>query len=381
MKEPAEEQERSGVSSDTAANRRCRPTCLPVGAVGYKGRMRAVVFEAFGTPPTIADVAEPTLQTDGAVLQVEATGLCRSDWHGWQGHDPDIVLPHVPGHELSGTIAAVGSQVTGWQVGDRVAVPFICACGRCAECRSGNQQVCTAQLQPGFNYWGSFAERVAIPYAQVNLVALPEQLSFDTAAALGCRFATSYRAVTAVGAVRPGEWVAIFGCGGVGLSAVMIAAAAGAQVVAVDTRPAALELAVHHGATRALPMSDEIALEIMEITGGGADVTMDAIGAESVVQSALRSLKPRGRHVQIGLLPDPVTLDVSFLAFRELSWLGSHGMAAHAFPQLLELVGSGVLRPDQLITRTIGLSGVAAALAEMGDSTTPGVTVIRPAMN
>jgi D-arabinose 1-dehydrogenase-like Zn-dependent alcohol dehydrogenase len=342
--------------------------------------MRAVLVDAFGMPPRVVEVADPAPRPDGVVLAVAATGLCRSDWHGWQGHDPDIVLPHVPGHELSGTIAAVGSQVTGWQEGDRVTVPFVCACGSCAQCRSGNQQVCTAQLQPGFHYWGSFADYVAIPYAQVNLVALPDAVGFDAAAALGCRFATAYRAVTAVGAVRPGEWVAVFGCGGVGLSAVLIAAAAGARVIAIDPSPQARTLARRHGADQVLAAGPGNAAEIRELTAGGADVTLDAIGAESVVQAALGSLRPRGRHVQVGLLPAPLRLDLSLLAFRELSWLGSHGMAAHQFPQLLELVASARLPADQLVTRVIGLGEVADALAAMTDSGTAGVTVIHPGL-
>ncbi|MFL6162321.1 MAG: alcohol dehydrogenase catalytic domain-containing protein [Jatrophihabitantaceae bacterium] len=340
--------------------------------------MRAVLISAFAAAPSVVTVADPEPRPDGVVVKVEATGLCRSDWHAWQGHDPAIVLPHVPGHELAGTVVAVGARVTGWRPGDRVAVPFICACGRCEQCRAGQQQVCTQQLQPGFSYWGSFAEYVAIPFAEVNLVALPPRVRFDTAAALGCRFATSYRAVTSVGAVRPGEWLAVFGCGGVGLSAVMIAAAAGARVIAVDPRPAALELAGRHGAGHLLPAVPEVAEQIVELTGGGAEVTIDAIGAESVAQACLGSLRPRGRHVQVGALPEPIRVDLSMLAFRELSWLGSHGMAAHDFPRLLELVGSGALRPDQLITGRITLAEVGQALAGMTDSTSPGITMIHP---
>jgi alcohol dehydrogenase len=343
--------------------------------------MRAVLISRFGAAPTVTDIAEPELTAGGVILRVHSTGLCRSDWHAWQGHDPDVVLPHVPGHELAATIAEVGPGVRGWRPGQRVIVPFICACGECEQCREGNQQVCTRQLQPGFNYWGSFAEYVAIPYAEVNLVALPDELGYDSAAALGCRFATAYRAVTAVGAVRPGEWLAVFGCGGVGLSVVMIAAALGARVIAVDTNPAALTLATRHGAQHTVLSgggSGDVIEQIRQLTGGGAAVTMDAIGAESVVQTALASLRPRGRHVQLGLLPGPVTLDLGLLAFRELSWLGSHGMAAHDYPAMLELVRSGAVRPDELVTTTIGLDGVGAALAAMSGAGPAGITVIHP---
>ncbi|NUL34408.1 alcohol dehydrogenase catalytic domain-containing protein, partial [Streptomyces lunaelactis] len=184
--------------------------------------MRAVVFEEFGKPLEVREVPDPVAAHDGAVVRVEATGLCRSDWHGWMGHDSGITLPHVPGHELSGVIESVGGDVANWRPGDRVTVPFICACGRCAACARGAQQVCERQEQPGFTHWGSFAEYVPVHHADANLVALPETMSFATAASLGCRFATAFRAVVGQGRVRPGEWVAVHGCGGVGLSAVMI---------------------------------------------------------------------------------------------------------------------------------------------------------------
>ncbi|GAB3935394.1 alcohol dehydrogenase catalytic domain-containing protein [Kribbella albertanoniae] len=332
--------------------------------------MRAVVIEQYGVVPEVREVPEPEVADGSVVLKVEATGLCRSDWHGWMGHDSDIVLPHVPGHELAGTIAAIGAGVEGWQVGERVTTPFICACGSCDECASGNQQVCPNQLQPGFNYWGSFAEYVAIPYAQVNLVRLPDELDFGTAAGLGCRFATSYRAVRQVGKVEAGETVVVYGCGGVGLSAVMIAAAAGARVVAVDTNPAALQLAAEYGAAETLTTTVGVDL--------AAHVTFDALGSNDLVQQALRVLRPRGRHVQIGLLPSGVQLDVSRLIGQELQWLGSHGMPAHAYPEMLTQVANGNLNPAALITRTITLAETPAALAALSEGTPAGVTIITP---
>ena len=344
--------------------------------------MRAIVIEQYGVLPTVQEVATPEPQAGGVVLEVEATGLCRSDWHGWQGHDSDIVLPHVPGHELAGTIAAIGPGVTGWKVGDRVTAPFICACGNCEQCLQGNQQVCPNQLQPGFNYWGSFAEYVALPFAEVNLIRLPDTLDFDTAAGLGCRFATSFRAIRQVGRVTADETVVIFGCGGVGLSAVMIAAALGARVIAVDTNPEALTLAKSYGAADTVlapsTAGDEVVDAILELTGGGAQVTMDALGSNEIVQNALRSLRPRGRHLQVGLLPGGVQLDVSRLIGQELEWLGSHGMPAHAYPEMLDLVASGNLHPADLITRTITLDEVPDALDALTTATPAGITVIHP---
>ncbi|MGV9565362.1 zinc-dependent alcohol dehydrogenase family protein [Streptomyces sp. NPDC003480] len=345
--------------------------------------MRAVVFERYGEPAEVREVPDPEPSEHGVVVRVEATGLCRSDWHGWMGHDPDIALPHVPGHELAGVVEAAGPRVTGWRPGDRVTVPFICACGGCPSCAAGDQQVCERQTQPGFTHWGSFAQYVALEHADVNLVAVPEELSFRTAAALGCRFATAFRAVVGQGRTAAGEWVAVHGCGGVGLSAVMIAAAAGARVVAVDVSPRALELARRFGAAECVDATgtEDTAEAVRELTGGGAHVSLDALGSPATCVASVNGLRRRGRHVQVGLLPSadgmtPVPLARAIAL--ELELLGSHGMAAHAYPPLLELVGSGALRPDLLVTSAIGLEAAPAALAAMGTAPGSGVTVIEP---
>ncbi|MEU0641831.1 zinc-dependent alcohol dehydrogenase family protein [Streptomyces umbrinus] len=345
--------------------------------------MRAVVFEQFGKPAELRTVPDPPPAPHGVVVRVAATGLCRSDWHGWQGHDPDITLPHVPGHELAGTVEAVGALVTGWRPGDRVTVPFVCACGSCASCAAGDQQVCERQTQPGFTHWGSFAEFVALDHADVNLVAVADELSFGTAASLGCRFATAFRAVVAQGRVAPGEWVAVYGCGGVGLSAVMIAAAAGARVVAVDLSPRALELAREFGAAECVEASrdarpEETAEAVRELTGGGAHLSLDALGSPATCAASVGSLRRRGRHVQVGLLPQDPTLPMSRVIGLELELLGSHGMPAHAYPPMLESVRAGVLRPDLLVTSTIPLDAAPAALAAMGTAPGAGVTIIEP---
>ncbi|MFE9026021.1 zinc-dependent alcohol dehydrogenase family protein [Streptomyces iakyrus] len=345
--------------------------------------MRAVVFERYGEAAEVREVADPQPAEHGVVVRVEATGLCRSDWHGWQGHDPDIALPHVPGHELAGVVEAVGARVTRWRPGDRVTVPFICACGTCPSCAAGDHQVCERQTQPGFTHWGSFAQYVALDHADVNLVALPGELSFATAAALGCRFATAYRAVVQQGRVAAGEWVAVHGCGGVGLSAVMIAAASGARVVAVDVSARALELARTFGAAQCLDAAavPDTAAAVRELTGGGAHLSLDALGSPGTCAASVNGLRRRGRHVQVGLLPSPAgttPVPMARAIALELELLGSHGMAAHSYPPMLELVRSGVLRPDLLVTSTIALADVPAALAAMGTAPGAGATVIEP---
>jgi D-arabinose 1-dehydrogenase-like Zn-dependent alcohol dehydrogenase len=332
-------------------------------------RVRAVVYAALGELPTLAEVADPACPPDGVVVDVAATGVCRSDWHAWRGHDP-VTLPHVPGHEYAGTIAEVGAAVTRWSVGDRVTVPFVLGCGVCEQCRTGDAQVCPDQLQPGFTLPGSFAERVGVPRADHNVIGLPDAVSFAAAASLGCRFATAYRAVVAHGQVTEGQWVAVHGCGGVGLSAVMIASALGARVVAVDVSRPALEAALSLGAVSVVDSSQvvDVVAAVHVRTAGGAHVSLDAIGDPGVAYASIASLRPRGRHVQVGLLvgedaPTPLPMDL--VVARELLVLGSHGMPAVDYPAMLELVASGALDPERLVARRIGLDQAGAAIAAM----------------
>jgi D-arabinose 1-dehydrogenase-like Zn-dependent alcohol dehydrogenase len=339
--------------------------------------VRALVFEQFGGPLTVREVPDPAPPRGGVVVRLGASGICRSDWHGWQGHDPDVVLPHVPGHELAGTVAAVGDGVRRWRVGDRVTVPFVNACGRCAQCADGDHQVCRHQTQPGFTHWGSLAELVALDAADVNLVRLPDDLDDVTAAALGCRYATAFRAVVQVGRVRPGEWVAVHGCGGVGLSAVQIAAAAGARVVAVDVSPGALVLARELGAEHVVDGTAGVPENVAELTGGGAHLSLDALGAPGTCVNSVCCLRPRGRHVQVGLLPPAQgrpELPMERVIALELEVLGSHGMAAHDYPQLLGLITTGRLDPRRLVTRELPLDEAGPALAAIGSR--PGIAVV-----
>ncbi len=343
--------------------------------------MRAVVIDGIRSQPRVLAVPDPSAPADGVVVGVAATGMCRSDWHAWAGHD-DIAVPHVPGHELAGTIVEVGPDVTRWQVGDRVTVPFVCGCGRCAWCRSGNAQVCPDQVQPGFTHWGSFAERVALRAADTNLVALPEEVDFATAASLGCRFATAYRALVGRARVAEGEWVTVVGAGGVGLSTAMIARALGARVIAVDRNPEALAVAADLGAEHTL-LADgtDLAAVVARLTDGGSHVAVDAVGSEQTCADALLSLRRRGRLAQVGLLP-PVEGHPRVPMARVIAWeldvLGSHGMAATDYPPMMELIRSGALQPQLLVKRTIGLEEAAALLPVFDVATVAGMTIIDP---
>lgn len=352
------------------------------GWVGETEVMRAVAYSAYGELPVLDEVPEPACAPEGVVIAVRATGVCRSDWHAWKGHDP-VPLPQVPGHEFAGIVVEVGAEVEHWRRGDRVTVPFVCGCGICGYCLAGDAQVCPDQTQPGFTGPGSFAERVAIRAADTNLVALPDSIDFVTAASLGCRFATAFRAITAHGRLGEGDWLAVHGCGGVGLSAVMIGRALGARVVAVDVNAAALARARELGAEHALDASEvpDPAATIRELTDGGAHVSIDALGSPATAVASVRTLRRRGRHVQVGLLLGEAStppLPMDLVVAHELEIHGSHGMAAHEYPAMLALVADGTLRPDLLVGDVISLDEAGAALAAMdGPATSAGMTVIR----
>lgn len=342
--------------------------------------MKAAVFEQFQSPLRIQIVPDPVPEPDAVVIAVRACGLCRSDWHGWMGHDSDVRLPHVPGHELAGLVVEVGCDVRHWSAGQRVTVPFCCGCGSCEQCICGNQQICDRYTQPGFTQWGAFAEFVVIRHADVNLVALPDEIDFVTAASLGCRFSTSFRAVVVQGRTRPGDWVAVHGCGGVGLSAVMIAAALGAQVIAIDIRDDRLDLARQCGASIVINASTtEPVTAIKDTTAGGAHVSLDALGSRTTCWNSIRSLRKRGRHVQIGLMlgsdADP-QIPMGAVIGNELEIIGSHGMQAFEYGRMLRMISAGTLRPEILISNRVSLSEAAELLPRMHEFPGHGVTVI-----
>ncbi|WP_114855478.1 alcohol dehydrogenase catalytic domain-containing protein [Brachybacterium sp. YJGR34] len=342
--------------------------------------MRAVRYDGFGAQPALAEVPDPVCPPRGAVIAVHATGVCRSDWHAWQGHDDTVHLPHIPGHEFAGVVQEVGAGVTRVAPGDRVTAPFILSCGRCAQCRAGATQVCPAQRQPGFDLPGSWAEQVVVIEADHNLVPLPDGIDMTLAAGLGCRVGTAYHAVRAQAAVTPGECVVVYGCGGLGLAAVQVARAIGAEVLAVDVSERALAAAAALGATP-VPFAADVAEQVRAATDGGADVSLDALGSAATAGAALSSLRPRGRHVQVGLLlgeDAEAPLPMGRVIAQELQILGSHGLAAAEYRDLLEEIAGGRLDLGATVGRLLDLEDLPAAMLAMDHPpTSAGMTIAR----
>lgn len=343
--------------------------------------MRAAVFNQFQGPVQVQSVPLPDLEADAVLIRVQACGICRSDWHGWMGHDSDVQLPHVPGHELAGVVAAAGADVQRWRGGERVTVPFCCGCGSCEQCAAGHTHICDRYTQPGFTQWGAFAEYVRIRHADVNLVALPDSIEFVTAASLGCRFATSFHGLVNQAQVTADDVVAVFGCGGVGLSAIMIASAFQAQVIAIDIREQQLKKARECGAAETLNASgcEDVAATIRRLTNGGPTITVDALGSRQTCFEAIRSLRKRGRHVQIGLTLGPDSdppVPMSAVIARELQIIGSHGMAVDDYPRMLDLISTGSLQPDRLVGETVSLEQAGDRLTRLNDFSSAGAVII-----
>ena len=343
--------------------------------------MKAAIYNRFQGLIAVQNVTDPIPKNHGVVIKVKATGLCRSDWHGWMGHDSDIILPHVPGHELAGTIEAIGKDVRNFKIGDRVTVPFVSGCGSCRECISGNHQVCDNQSQPGFTHWGSFAEFVALDFADTNLVKIPEEINDETAATLGCRFITSYRAIVEQGKVRSSQHVVIHGCGGVGLSAIMIANALGAQVIAVDINDKTLSFAQEMGANITINATNnnDIVEHIKSLTNGGAHVSVDALGSQITCFNSISNLRKRGKHIQVGLMTgnhQHPKVPMDKVLANELEIIGSHGMQAFKYPEMLEMIKSGKLNPEKLIEKTITLEEATIVLPNMNKFENKGILVI-----
>jgi D-arabinose 1-dehydrogenase-like Zn-dependent alcohol dehydrogenase len=348
--------------------------------------MKAAVVERIGEPLVVhPHWPDPECGPEDAVVQVQANGICLTDHHIWKGGWPWVgfatPVPIVLGHEFCGTVVETGALVSRFKRGDRVAIPFNHSCGRCEMCHSGHHNVCFDIRLPMFHYTGGFGEYAKVARADVNLVPLPSAVSSLEASSLGCRFMTAWHGVVDQAQVAPGEWVAVFGCGGVGLAAVNIASALGANVIAISRTEAKLDLSRTLGAAWTINASSgNVVEQIMEITKGGAHVAVDALGDAATALPALFCLRTRGRHLRLGTCSKEqggaIPLPVDLIVFKELQLIGSLGMQAWRYPALLRMVEAGRLHPGRLVRATVNIEEAGAALERMGHFSDVGITVI-----
>ena len=364
-------------------------TTLFDGLTRHRG-MRAAVFEGVEEPLQVRDVEEPRADDDEIVVRTEACGVCRSDWHAWQGDWSWIgVMPTeglIFGHEVAGTVDEVGDDVERFREGDRVTVPFNLSDGTCIHCRSGRSNICERMVPMGFLEMapGGFAERFPIREADHNAVALPEGADPVSVAGLGCRFATAFHGLAHRVDLDPGDWVAVHGCGGVGLSAVHVADALGANVIAVDIAEEKLEKAENLGADETVDASGDgdVPQQVKGFTDGsrGADVSVDALGIAETCRNSVNSLGKGGQHLQIGLTTQEeggeVSLPVDVMAMDEREFYGSFGMPPNEFGEIFRMMEYGKIDPSRIVSETIALADVPGTIASMDSYDTVGIPVV-----
>jgi 2-desacetyl-2-hydroxyethyl bacteriochlorophyllide A dehydrogenase len=342
--------------------------------------MRALRLTEIRQPLELRDLPRPEPGPNEVLVRVEAAGICHSDAHYRSGTSLAGPLPIVLGHEVAGVVEVLGAEVPDLRVGERVCLHYQLSCGRCSYCRSGNEQFCPQGRMLGKHRDGGYAEYVAVPAA--NAVPLPVDIPFEQGAIMMCSSATSLHALRKA-RLRPGETVAVFGAGGLGLSAVQLARAFGApQTYAVDINSRRLELAAGYGAVPVDASGAEPAGEIRRLTAGrGVDVALELIGLPETIRAAVRSLAPFGRAALVGIANRTAEIDTyGELIGREAEMIGVSDHLLSELPYLLELARRGKLDLAPVVTGTVPLEAAAVnraldALEGFGDGVR---TVIKP---
>lgn len=346
--------------------------------------MRAAQIIEHKKPLRVGNVPDPTPGPHDVIVKVEASGVCRSDWHAWMGDwswmglSPE--LPIIPGHEMGGVIVEVGKEVKKFRVGDRVTTPFHEGCSHCSNCQSGHSNRCDRLKIFGFANDGAYAEYLRVPNGDFNLIHLPDEVDALTAAAIGCRYMTGYHGVVRSN-IKPENYLVVHGAGGVGLSAIQVANAFGAQVIAVDVDDEKLKKAKEEGAVFTVNARKEhVVKAIKEITRGGAHASIEALGIQETIRNSVKCLRKGGRHVQIGLTTHEeggeAMLPIDLITSMEWELVGSIGNPIPDYDGLLQMIASGKLNPKSLVSREVSLEDVTDVLNDMTEFKTFGFNVI-----
>ncbi len=328
--------------------------------------MRAAVFQGSGRPLLVGEVPRPTPGAGDALVKVAACGFCHTDLHYLDHAVPTAKSPPlILGHEISGIVEELGPGNLVRSVGDRVLVPSVLPCGSCEYCRAGRGNICPQLQMPGNHRDGGFAEYVVIPAR--DLVPLPSDLDLAHSAVIADALTTPYHAVVHRARVRSGDWVVVVGCGGVGINAVQFAAAAGANVIAVDLRAEKRETARRLGACDALDPAEhpDLGREVRKRSGGGADVALEVVGKPETVGLALSTLRRGGRLCVVGYSDSVASIPLNRLMFFEYEIVGSLGCRPVDYPRVIEMVRQGKVNLDAVVTARLPLERIAEAAEDL----------------
>ena len=321
--------------------------------------MKAVQLVEIGQPLELREVPVPEIGDRDVLVRVKAAGICHSDVHYRAGASPVGALPQTLGHEVAGVIEKVGAQVTSVAPGDRVCLHYLITCGDCYYCTLGSEQFCVEGSMIGKYRDGGYAEYIAVPAR--SAVQLPEEIPFEQGAVMMCSSSTSFHALRK-GRLDAGETVAVFGVGGLGMSAIQLADAMGAlDVYAVDINEERLAMTEEFGAIPVNASQVDPVAEIRRLTEGkGVDVALELIGLPRTMRQAVQSLAVFGRAVLVGIASEPLEVDsYSEILGREAEIIGAADHLLHELPLLIEYVRRGLLDLSDVVTDTVPLDADA----------------------
>jgi 6-hydroxycyclohex-1-ene-1-carbonyl-CoA dehydrogenase len=325
--------------------------------------VRAAIFHGGSKPLTIEAFPDPSPEPGEVLVRVAACGVCHTDLHYLDHGTPTFRAPPlILGHEISGTVVALGDGTAGFAPGDRVLLPAVLTCGACTMCRTGRENICERSVMLGNNVHGGYAELVVAPAKDIH--RLPPSLPLEESAIIADALTTPYHAAVRRARVTPGDWVVVLGCGGIGLNLVQVVAMMGGRVIAVDLSDDKLERACALGAEHTLnpDRTSRLDKEVRVLTGGaGADIAMEAIGKASTQEQALGALRTGGRLVLVGYSPETLPLNAGRVMFRELEVIGSLGCRPVDYARVIALASRGRLRVAELVTHRFPLDRIADA--------------------
>ena len=335
--------------------------------------MKAAIFKEPKQPLEIEEVETPKIEANEILVKIAACGVCNTDLHYIDHGVPTFKKPPmILGHEPSGIVEEVGSEVKNFKVGDRVIIPPVFSCGYCPNCRLGRENICFNMVMLGNHINGAYAEYTKAPAKDCQ--HLPEELPLEESCIIADAISTPYHAVTNRAQVKPGDSVVVFGCGGVGINVVQMAAAAGASVIAVDIVDSKLDKSKELGAQYTINSSGkedkELLKEIRKITGGGADISIEAIGNPKTIELASSAIKAGGCHCQVGYTHHKVSMNAGRLMFRETEIKGSLGCRPVDYPKIIEMVKTGKIKLKPVVTHKFKLEEINDAfdLLRKGES-------------